>query len=182
MKKTSICYFNNKDNPKYLSECKITYNSEEIEEYINRIKEKNLEGYYQIPNDNVYIEVKKTEYTWINNTTDLQEYLKSLKNSESLDLSEIIKLYECNNSIMRTPQTMITIFKFFELMTFEKIRDIQTTELLEFRENAISSGAIIDASKWTEIIKLGIKNSIALDYLGFNLDYRVNKQKELKKQ
>lgn len=83
---------------------------------------------------------------------------------------------------MRTPQTMITIFKFFELMTFEKIRDIQTIELLEFRENAISSGAIIDASKWTEIIKLGIKNSIALDYLGFNLDYRVNKQKELKKQ
>lgn len=165
MKKISVMDEENKNIEIY----DVSYNQDEIVEYINSIKSINS----AVINENIH--VSNYEKTSLTNTEQLKEYLKSLLDQKVINLEEINKLVK-SNSLIRSVETMVIIKEFMNLLNFELTFKAQAGEAQNLvRKFMIFDGEVSEEEIETLVVSAAINNREAFRNIGFTINNEKNK-------
>ena len=156
-----------------IDEYLITGENDKIDNLINEVKQMHLEAYHVLDKNNYDDYIPSTI---INSTNDLVDYLSSIKNNNTLDLSELNKLFREYNNPMYSPQTMIIFKSLFEIVNITHLSTISINEKTSAYIRAMINQYSIDENLSLKIY-LAEQNKMAFERLGINIKKRSNKQK-----
>lgn len=156
-----------------IDEYLLTGENDKIDNLINEVKQMHLEAYHVLDKNNYDDYIPSTI---INSTNDLVDYLNSIKNNNTLDLSELNKLFREYNNLMYSPQTMIIFKSLFEIVNITHLSTISINEKTSAYIRAMINQYSIDENLSLKIY-LAEQNKMAFERLGINIKKRSNKQK-----
>ena len=156
-----------------IDEYLITGENDKIDNLINEVKQMHLEAYHVFDKNNYDDYIPSTI---INSTNDLVDYLNSIKNNNTLDLSELNKLFREYNNLMYSPQIMIIFKSLFEIVNITHLSTISINEKTSAYIRAMINQYSIDENLSLKIY-LAEQNKMAFERLGINIKKRSNKQK-----